>query len=259
MRSSVLHVPWRERSISPARSASSSRWTFPDGVLAGGALAPGSGADRGHHRAPGDDVEVVPLTGLIGAGLRAPARRVALAVHDPSEAVAWVAALFGPEADPPPVGGLHASRLRGDEVVLRGTTRLDVTRIAIDSFTQAPVDTALLREEIVIGGNGDLQLVVDLPDPPADPADIQRRDALCGFTLLALKELLLGTAPVGGTAAVGRGRVELAEHATLTVERDRLVYTVGMAQGADGDTAGVLNGWVTAFHEAGAPPGAVHG
>lgn len=141
---------------------------------------------------------VVTGTGLTGT-IRAHALRIARLVHrlERSDAEeAWIAPLFGPREERTRNSSFkpRGSRLRVSERKVSDSKARRVTRVAIDRFTQGVVPTALFGEEPQVGGT--VKLRFELRSP---------RKGEAGLLLLALKDLLTGRLPVGGTGSVGRG------------------------------------------------------
>ena len=161
-------------------------------------------------RSPGDDPSapevvhlssggqaVLPGTSVAGA-MRSRALRIARIVRTAEgDADAWVDRLFGPRfigQRPPPDFTLQASPLQVGEAPILEASPRHQTRIAVDRFTQAPVDTALFEEQTSQGGQVRLRLTLKEPDL-----------ATTGLLLLVVRDLLDGSLPVGGAANVGRG------------------------------------------------------
>ncbi|MGH2709293.1 MAG: RAMP superfamily CRISPR-associated protein, partial [Actinomycetota bacterium] len=181
---------------------------FSGGVLirAPGASEGGSGevarsADVRHLRS--GRAPILSGTSVAGA-LRQRALRIARFVRArQGDAEAWIEELFGTSSRErgQERKDLRASRLTVEEVPLSGATDLQVTRIKLDRFTQAPVAGGLIQEEPAYGAGVTLQLRLRLPD------DRRQADALCGLLLLGVKDLLLGDVPLGGATGIGRGSV----------------------------------------------------
>jgi hypothetical protein len=251
---------------------------FPSGVLVGGTLRSGSAADRGHIHSGG--VPVLPGTAVAGV-LRGRARQIASYVRaKENDARWWVDQLFGAEV---PLPGVlagddvalsgddkvelgqegprpgepaktaaplrhHASRVTADEVRLQGGNVITATRIAIDHFTRSTRPAHLVNEDIVVNARAQLVMELELPPVPPDPGAPPTADALCGLLLLAAKEILLGTAPIGGTVGVGRGTAVL--DGPLSITRNDLGFDAVIDVGGDAlesETVDILNGWVDAF------------
>ncbi|GAB1539839.1 RAMP superfamily CRISPR-associated protein [Scytonema sp. NUACC21] len=93
-----------------------------------------------------------------------------------------------------------ASRLVVHESIIKHTTDLVQSRIAIDRFTGGVYHGALFQEQPVLGGsNENLKLHLELCDP---------KDHEIGLLLLLLKDLWTEDLPVGGASSVGRGRLQ---------------------------------------------------
>lgn len=149
--------------------------------------------------------------------LRAHARRVLSALapcadlgpHDPDPCPACRArktvltGLWGGErgeSSPRP------GRLRITEPVLTGATRARITRIRIERLDGHVTNTALVSDEVAVGGAGQVTLTL------IDPTDADL--ALLTHVLLDLHD---GLATVGGAIGAGHGLLRLAE-ATLTLD-----------------------------------------
>lgn len=169
--------------------------------------SPGTQADEAevtHLRSAGK--AVLAGTSLAGV-LRAQALCIAKLVRkDQDDAARWIDRLFGPRFTgrrPSPGHHVASSRLRLSEGVLQRSKGRPQTRVAIDRFTHGPVDGALFTERPEVGGHTDMEL--ELRNP---------REGELGLVLLAVKDLLEGMVPVGGTSSVGRGM--LRGSATVT-------------------------------------------
>jgi len=210
---------------------------FPAGLLIRSPQETATGADVRHLRSAGNPV----LSGTAVAGpLRQRALRIARAVKN-GEGDAWAEVLFGSEAQLRRANSaLLASRLQVDEMPLRCHTDLQVTRIKLDRFTQAPVGGALFEEEPVYRAKTGLRLVLRLP------ADAPTADALCGLLLLIVKDLLLGAIPLGGTTGVGRGAVR--PDGPLLVERTgREPFEISPTEPPPHSVRAPVEAWVGAF------------
>lgn len=144
--------------------------------------------------------------------------------------------------------GHEASRVIVDEVPLDETksTALQVARIKIDRFTQAPVDGALLEEEVIYGAHTTLRLTLRLPGI-AGNAPSPYANALCGLFLLVIKDLLLGDIPIGGTSGIGRGAVRWDGPCVLVRDNERLEISESNAPSTDHRK--LVDGWVAQFKE----------
>ncbi|NUN13570.1 MAG: hypothetical protein HUU55_08035 [Myxococcales bacterium] len=141
---------------------------------------------------------VVPGTSIAGA-LRHQVLRIARLVRaEWGDADIWVNRLFGPRFDgrrPKPGEPQRiASRLRVGEGIIENGKKKTQTRIAIDRFTHAPVDGALFSEQVIRGGKMSVRIELQNPNPGE-----------LGLILLAVRDLLEGDLPLGGSVAVGRG------------------------------------------------------
>lgn len=221
----------------------------PDGILMGGAEAGIAGADRRHIHSAGRPV--ITGTGLAGA-LRQRARRIAADVRGTGEGDEWVAELFGSEPNAPGVRGMQASRLSVDEVPLYAGTSLQVTRIKLDRFTQAPVEGALLQEEPVYRSHARLRFRLRLPP------NTRTADALAGLFVLTLKDLLLGDVPIGGTVGAGRGILRRRPDGVLSLRRGHDPDTVwSMNSEPPQSFKSTVEGWVRVLHDASVRPAGV--
>jgi CRISPR/Cas system CSM-associated protein Csm3 (group 7 of RAMP superfamily) len=169
-------------------------------------------------------VPVLPGTSLAGA-LRARALRIVhtLAILEGEQLVEEV---FGSARD----GANHDSRLHVRErAILEPGPDLIQHRIAIDVFTQAPLDGALFTEHPVLTGEcTSLEVLLRLREHRAKTA---------GLVLLLFKDLVTADLPVGGDAAVGRGRMELVPERPVAIcEQDaghRREWTLARRIGSD--------------------------
>lgn len=175
-------------------------------------------------------------TSLAGA-LRNRALRIARAVRNgQGDADRWVDRLFGPSFEGTKRSSVEprASRLRVSEAPITSDRRLQGVRIAIDRFTQAPVDSALVEEEASYGGAvRNVRLEIRRPN-----------DGEAGLLLLVLKDLLTGDLPLGGTAAVGRGVV----HGTATVTAGGSRWSLPPEPADVADTVAMFNDLVNELH-----------
>ncbi len=217
------------------------------GASEGGSGEVAKGADVRHLRS--GRAPVLSGTSVAGA-LRQRALRIARFVRaQQGDARVWIEELFG---TPPRERGqerqdLRASRLTVEEVPLSEATDLQVTRIKLDRFTQAPVAGHLIQEEPAYGASATLQLRLRLPN------DRRQADALCGLLLLGVKDLLLGDVPLGGTTGIGRGSVRPA--GPVSIDRDGVKGSFGGKEPPSDTAQAVMESWVRAFAEhPGAPP-----
>ncbi|MGE5659106.1 MAG: RAMP superfamily CRISPR-associated protein [Actinomycetota bacterium] len=110
-----------------------------------------------------------------------------------------------------------ASRLIVHESVIKYTTDLVQTRIAIDRFTGGAYHGALFQEKPVFANDKtELKLEIELRKP--DPHEI-------GLLLLLLKDLWTEDLPVGGSSSVGRGRLQ-GKVATLVCSKEGKSWTI---------------------------------
>ncbi|MDA8333969.1 MAG: RAMP superfamily CRISPR-associated protein [Peptococcaceae bacterium] len=153
--------------------------------------------DAIHLRSRRDNKSLPVLSGTSLAGaLRARARRIALTIGEESLAEQFITSLFGTcEHDGLPVAG----RLAVAETELEGCLEQVVSRVKIDRFTGGTFPAALFSEAPLWGQPGTsvrLRLRVENPG-----------DQDIGALLLLLKDLWTADLPLGGEAAVGRGRL----------------------------------------------------
>jgi hypothetical protein len=222
---------------------------FRGGVLIATPGGEAAGADTRHIRSGGKPV----LTGTaLGGVLRQRAVRIGRAVLGPCGDRA-VEDLFG---SPPPARGGHrapqplcASRLTAEEVAVDGTAPLQVTRVALDTFTQATIESALLEEVPEYGGTTVLELMARLPEGQREA------DRLAGLFVLLVKDLLLGDIPIGGTTGAGRGAMEPIPGRPVIIERSGKTWSFD-PDGAPPAGCSDLDGWVAslAAHEARSEP-----
>ncbi len=184
---------------------------------------------------------VLPGTSLAGV-LRHRALRIARWVRkDRGDADDWADAVFGPPPKAQGEGGLAASRFRVSESRIRGGKRVRPTRIRIDRFTQGVYKGALFDEELDHGGQTRVRMELRIK------TDAENGEAECGWILLLLKDLLSGSFPVGGSGAVGRGRVEATARVCFPDGRH---IDVGPNLAVSETDRPLLNERITAFHRA---------
>lgn len=159
-----------------------------------------SGPDVAHlkSRRPGEKEAVPVLSGTSLAGvMRGQALRIARTLagtEGKTKADELVDGLFGIMAEK----HKRASRVRVGETKIEGDYRdLVQSRVRIDRFTGGAFESALFEEQPVFGGVATLSFHIDQP-----------QDAEIGLLLLVLKDLWTGFTPVGGSASVGRGRLQ---------------------------------------------------
>lgn len=154
---------------------------------------------------------LVPGTSLAGA-LRARAQRIAntLSPTDDIRVQQFIHAMFGvgPEeatAEPPEEQGATqaashwASRFHIREASIQDAKSMVQNRIRIDRFTGGVMQGALFDEAPVLGSDAaQVTLSMEMQNP---------RAAEIGLLLLLLKDLWTGDLPLGGTTAIGRGRL----------------------------------------------------
>lgn len=139
-----------------------------------------------------------------------------------------VSRVFGPlhEEGPGRAGvALHAGDIRVDEGRLDDVEPYPQVRVAIDRFTGGALDHALFTEQPVRPKptGGKLVLRAELAVGESAP----KLEA--GLLFLAFKDVLMGRAPVGGEASVGRGAIA---GGTVAVE----AKGPGWSKGGDGWT-----------------------
>lgn len=117
-----------------------------------------------------------------------------------------------------------ASRLIVHESIIKDTTDLVQTRIAIDRFTGGVYHGALFQEQPIFGkGDENLKLEIELRKATQD------KDYEIGLLLLLLKDLWTQDLPVGGTSSIGRGRLQ-GKKATLILYRSQQKETWTITQ-----------------------------
>lgn len=215
---------------------------FDGPLLIGAPNTSASGPDVMHLKSGGQSV--LPGTSVAGV-LRNRALRIARVVRNGMEdADRWVDGLFGPSFQGTKGSGVppRASRLRVSENPITDE-RLRTTRIAIDRFTQAPVDGALLEEEASYGGTVE-KLRLEIRNP---------RKGEPGLLLLLIKDLLDGDLPLGGTSSVGRGRVQGSAQIVDECRQQQLrrrSWSIPPRPEHLEETVADLNELVAEFHEA---------
>lgn len=157
------------------------------------------------------------LSGTSVAGVfRHRCERIA-ATFFPDTAAARIESMFGPLKKQGE--GLKASRVHVDECPLHDTVTAVHTRVAIDPFTQASLESKLFEEAPAFPlhtEDGHVRaLRIRLDAPRHDEAANFDQDA--GLLLLAVKDLWLADLTLGGGAGVGRGvfrgiRAEIRSH-----------------------------------------------
>ncbi len=154
-----------------------------------------------HGRRNGERLPIIPGTSWAGV-VRHRALRIAKTIataENHARAAALVQNIFGRMPEAKEKSG-RASRATFDETtVLHGQT-LYQTRIRIDRFTGGALGGALFEQAPVYGSpETRIGFALHLRNPT--PAEV-------GLFLLVLKDLWTGDLPVGGEAAVGRGRLQ---------------------------------------------------
>jgi CRISPR/Cas system CSM-associated protein Csm3 (group 7 of RAMP superfamily) len=158
------------------------------------ALENGAQPDVVHLR-NSQDQPVVSGTSLAGV-LRARATRIVNTLYpNGTSAPINLNDLFGRDMHTAK-GNPSASRLIVRESAISGGSTLVQNRVAIDRFTGGALDTALFDEAPQVGGDVELTIAIHAPN-----------NAEKGLLLLLLKDLWTGDLPIGGTSAIGRGRL----------------------------------------------------
>ena len=149
-------------------------------------------------------VMILPGTSLAGA-LRARAERIANTLY-PGTGKSWAARLFGAAHEFGDENNFVSSRLWVNEVTINQPNEWVHTRVKIDRFTGGAYPGGLFSEGLLM---------------PSDRTSFTLRLRLerakkeeIGLLLLVLKDLWTGDLPIGGEAAVGRGRLQ-GRHATI--------------------------------------------
>ncbi|MEO1389809.1 MAG: RAMP superfamily CRISPR-associated protein [Cyanobacteria bacterium J06634_6] len=116
-----------------------------------------------------------------------------------------------------------ASRLLVKESVINHTEQMVQNRIAIDRFTGGALDGALFNEQPIFPNSAEnvahqVELTLRIQQP---------RKSEIGLLLLLLKDLWTGDLSVGGSASIGRGRLQ-GKTATLTYQKagERQTWTI---------------------------------
>lgn len=150
----------------------------------------------------GKDESVLSGTSLAGV-LRHRAERIVNTLEKPTTIIDEI---FGPDFSEDKTKKAKASRLIVHESVIKDTTDLVQTRIAIDRFTGGAYHGALFQEQPVFASDKtELKLEIELRNPEQHEI---------GLLLLLLKDLWTQDLPVGGSSSVGRGRLQ-GKEATL--------------------------------------------
>ena len=238
------------------RRTSAAKWlritamvTFGDGILVGEDNSAPDGPDRrnltttGVAADQGERLEL-PGTSLVGAGIAAAASLNARAIagdvnKDRGVRVTkLLSALFG-HVDGPGAG----SAVRADSVPLRDAVEIDVIRIAIDAWSNAPITGAMLEERVPFNGTADLRVMVRCA--PDDPAD-----AMFGLTMLAVKDVVMGLRPLGATSSIGRGYVTGRQPLTIELHDNGIQQTfdVPLDGSVSGEVRAMVERWVAAAH-----------
>lgn len=115
--------------------------------------------------------------------------------------------LFGmPMSEGKSKGKKHKSEIKLSETSVEESARYNVTRTAIDRFTNAPSSQALFTSEIAQGGKGSLQIRLPVRiNQVSWPELAKDYPVLLKLLAAALFDLDCGLMTVGGEGSVGRG------------------------------------------------------
>ena len=143
-------------------------------------------------------------------------------------------------------GNPKRSRIRFHETEIDGGNSLEVTRVALDRFTMAPRDKAMLNERVCQGGRGELRIQMrrdprleDASLPSEEKEKIKKQDRLLMSLLdAALLDLHYGLLNVGGEGNVGRGRASITSLVINGKEESKLLNVEFLKpEGGDGTCA----------------------
>lgn len=125
--------------------------------------------------------------------------------------VTSVDCLFGvPMTEGKNKGKKHKSEIKLSETSVEGSTRYNVTRVAIDRFTNGPSNQALFTAEIAQGGEGGLQIRLPVSiNGESWPMLAEDYPDLLKVLAVALFDLDCGLMTFGGEGNVGRGICEI--------------------------------------------------
>ena len=163
-----------------------------------------------HLKSKRGDAEEAVLSGTALAGaLRHRALKIGATVGDADRARTLVDSLFGPRIEGSETVP-SAGRIWVDETVIDDPLELVVTRVKIDRFTGGSYPGALFDQQPLYGTPAtNVKVSLQVRNPT---------DADMGLLLLLLKDLWTSDLPLGGEAAVGRGRLA-GKRATLALKR----------------------------------------
>ena len=130
----------------------------------------------------------------VNGAIRSRALRIANTISSKTGKT-FVEQMFGLKPDGSKNQKLKASKVSVSESLFQNPKQFVQSRIAIDPFTQAPVDSALFDETPV--WNSTVKLTIKLQKP---------NNAEKGLLLLVLRDLILEDLVIGGTGNIGRGR-----------------------------------------------------
>lgn len=164
-----------------------------------------------HIRTGKDQALFIPGTSLAGV-LRGRAARI-LQLLCPTYAQDRLYALFGPDMDDENIQQPAGSRIVIRDSKLELARELIQMRVMIDRFTGGALPQHLFDEQILTGGEFEVQITVRNPTTQ----DI-------GLLLFLLKDLWTGDLPLGGESSVGRGRLQ-GKKATLEYANNTWVIT----------------------------------
>ncbi|WP_019487260.1 MULTISPECIES: RAMP superfamily CRISPR-associated protein [Kamptonema] len=184
-------------------------------LIRSGQAATGRAPDVVHLKSKryGKDESVLSGTSLAGV-LRHRAERIVNTLEKPTTIIDEI---FGPDFSEDKTKEAKASRLIVHESVIKDTTDLVQTRIAIDRFTGGAYHGALFQEQPIFGkGDENLQLEIELRNPEQHEI---------GLLLLLLKDLWTQDLPVGGSSSVGRGRLQ-GKEATLMWTKEQKSWKI---------------------------------
>ncbi len=159
--------------------------------------------DMVHPREAGEPL--LPFTAVCGP-LRQQCLAIALGLLVNAEGI--VDRMFGPLYQFGKRQHLFASRVSGPDAMLRNVEWRAQTRVALDRFTGAPLDSALFDQAAVWPrkpGEEHVTLRLEFDETPRGGERPEDLDRMVALLLVAFKEVWLGSLPIGGEAGVGRG------------------------------------------------------
>lgn len=140
-------------------------------------------------------------------------------------------------------GNPKRSRIRFHETEIDGGNPLEVTRVALDRFTMAPRDKAMLNERVWQGGQGELRIQLQRDARLRDDSltqevkeKLKEQDKLLMSLLdAALLDMHYGLLNVGGEGNVGRGRASITSLVINGKEKSKLLNVEFLKpEGGDG-------------------------